>query len=235
MTQVMIGIQARSGSTRLPKKAFELIGGKTMLDRVIERCKKAAAYTNRQMSNVSVGVVVVTPIGDPIAAEFKSRCDVVEGSEHDVLGRYGLAIEKHNPDLIVRVTGDCPLIPPFVISRLIKLAVEHRYDYVSNVDERFRTAIDGEDCEVFSRRLFDLTCEMARRPEDREHVTTFMRRSPPEWANVGAIVSNFDQSGLKLSVDTPDDLERVRKAHSDAYSKYERAMHMLGQRSVHRV
>jgi len=231
----LIGIQARSGSTRLPKKAFALIGGKTMLDMVIDRCKKAAAYTNRSMNRVAVSVAVLTPSGDPIVSEFKRACDVVEGPEMDVLARYGVGVAKHNPDLIVRVTGDCPLISPYTINRLIKLAIEHRYDYISNVDERFRTAIDGDDCEVFSRRLFDLALEFATRPYDREHVTSFMRRTPPEWAKIGAIIGSVDHSSVKLSVDTPEDLERVRLAHDAAHDKYSRATREIGQLQVHRI
>ncbi len=234
MKKVLIAIQARSGSTRLPRKAFELISGKTMLDRVIEACKKSAVYT-AQRDNVAIRVVVLTPVDDPIVEVFRDRCDIVEGPEHDVLTRYRMALDRYESDYVVRVTGDCPMIPPYVISRHISLAVKHRYDYLSNVDERFRTSLDGIDCEVMSDRLLRALHALAVKPDDREHVTMMARREPPEWAKVGAIIGHFDQSNVKLSVDTPEDLENVRRAFTAASTKYRDAILMYGQTQTHVV
>ncbi len=232
MTDVVIGIQARSGSTRLPKKAFELIGGKPMLDHVIEACKKAAAYVQRR-EGIQAKVVVLTPEGDPIAAAFRSRCDIVEGSTNDVLSRYYKALEHYSPKLVIRITGDCPLIPSYVISRVIALASQNAYDYASNVDDRFRTSIDGTDCEAISDRLLREAHLSAKDPADREHVTTWIRKNHPEWAKIGVILNHFDNSDLKLSVDTRDDLERVRLAHDSASEKMHQAIRKFGKNNIH--
>lgn len=232
--RILIAIQARSGSTRLPRKAFELISGKMMLDRVIEACKKAASYSS-QREKLAFRVVVVTPAGDPIVDVFQNRCDIVEGPEADVLARYRMALDRYDSDLVVRITGDCPLIPPYMISRIVSLAAQHGYDYISNVDPRFRTALDGVDCEVVSAKLLKELHARAVLPEDREHVTTMARREPPAWAKVGVVVSHFDHADLKLSVDTAEDLERVRKAHEAAANKYRDAIMTYGQTQVHLV
>ncbi len=233
---VLIAIQARSGSTRLPRKAFELISGKMLLDRVIEACKKAAPRINQlQGGNVRCKVAVLTPTGDPIASEFKNRCEVMEGPEQDVLTRYLLALEKFQPEYIVRITGDCPMIPPHIISKLVSMAFHSGYDYVSNVDERFRTSLDGADCEVISGRLLQTIGERAVSVYDREHVTTMIRREPPEGAKIGTVVNHFDDSDLKLSVDTPEDLERVRMAFERANEKYQKAVMTFGHTQVHRI
>jgi spore coat polysaccharide biosynthesis protein SpsF len=109
MPKVLIGIQARSGSTRLPKKAFEMIGHSRMLDHVIDSCKKASQYIDSIVRfGVVSEVVVVTPVGDPIVNSFSSRCRIIEGSEADVLSRYAGAVHVFDPDYIVRITGDCP-------------------------------------------------------------------------------------------------------------------------------
>ncbi len=234
MQRVIIGIQARSGSTRLPRKAFELISGKTMLDRVIEACKKAAVYSGARES-LSIRVAVLTPVDDPIVDVFRGRCDILQGPEQDVLTRYRMALDRYDADFVVRITGDCPMIPPYMISRLVSLAVANGYDYISNVDPRFRTSLDGVDCEVVSARLVKSLHELAVSAEDREHVTTMARREPPDWANVGAVVSHFDHSHIKLSVDTPDDLERVREAFSAADAKYRGAINTYGQTKVHLI
>lgn len=232
MQHVLIGIQARSGSTRLPRKAFELIGGKMMLDHVIESCKKASSYVHKK-EGIYAKVVVLTPDDDPIAKIFASRCDIVEGPTSDVLARYLMAVEKYAPDLVVRITGDCPLIPSYIIARTISTAYQHGYDYVANVDERFRTAIDGTDCEAMSTTLLEQAGKEAKDPYDREHVTTWIRREQPEWAKIGAMVNYFDHSSIKLSVDTRDDLERVRSAYDSAEEKLRKAIRTLGQTHTH--
>jgi len=228
---ILIGIQARSGSTRLPRKAFETIGGKWMLDHVIDACKKSAAFISRD--GIKTRVVVLTPTSDPIAAAFKSRCDIIEGPELDVLARYMVALDHHDPDYVVRITGDCPLIPSFVISRIISLALKHGYDYIGNGDERFRTSLDGVDCEVISTKLLEEVSRLAVSPGDREHVTTLIRRHPPAWANIGHVMNHFDHSGMKLSVDTPEDLERVRQTYDSSEDKYRLAIRTFGQSRVH--
>jgi spore coat polysaccharide biosynthesis protein SpsF (cytidylyltransferase family) len=76
---------------------------------------------------------------------------------------------------------------------------------------------------------------MAREPYDKEHVTTVIRRNPPTWAKMGLAMSYLDLSGIKLSVDTEDDLHRVREAYDAAYSKYQAAVKFYGPGKVHRV
>lgn len=233
---ILIGIQARSGSTRLPGKAFELISGRTLLDRVIDACKSGAVNIKKNSRGAfTARVVVLTPEGDPIAKEFRSRCEIVEGPELDVLARYKKAADIYAPQYVARITGDCPLLPPFIISKLASLACYNDYDYVSNVDERFRTALDGADCEVMSRRMLDWAADAAAEDPDREHVTTIMRRRPPHWAKIGCVVHHFDQSDQKLSVDTREDLERVRDAFDLAESKYQNATLQFGAHLVHRI
>lgn len=233
MRKVLIGIQARSGSTRLPDKARVLIAGMTMLDRVIENCRIAAPHIQRRTQS-TVEIVVLTPKGDPIVEEFSDRVEVIEGPEHDVLSRYKVAVDKKCPDYIVRITADCPMIPSVNITNLTDLAVNKGYDYISNSDERFRTSIDGEDCEVISRRLFETVAEIAVKPYDREHVTPLIRRSPPDWAIIGLSLNYFDLSDIKLSVDTQEDLDRVRKAFDSAALKYAEAARFYGSKRVHR-
>ena len=233
--RVLIGIQARSGSTRLHRKAFELIAGKTMLDRVIEQCKRAASYLNKTSASTRVDVAVLVPYKDPILGTFGDRCAFIEGPEQDVLERYRLAAANFDADLIVRITGDCPLIPPTIISKSVKIAIANKYDYVSNVDPRFRTYLDGADCEVISAALLRHTADEAIDALDREHVTTWIRRNPPEWARVGAVMGAFDHSEVKLSVDTEDDLARVRLACETFENKHRSAVHSYGQKAVHIV
>jgi spore coat polysaccharide biosynthesis protein SpsF len=234
--RVLIGIQARSTSTRFPRKVFELIGDRPLLKHVISSCKRAADYLNRYMpERVLANVAVLIPAGDEIRAHFYRDAFIFEGPEDDVLARYMMAASRFNSDYICRVTGDCPLIPSYLISKMIKLAVVNGYDYVSNVDPEFRTYADGHDCEVISMRLLEHIHKTATLPAEREHVTLMARTNPPEWASLGLMTGHVDHSGIKLSVDTPADLERVREEYQKVKDKIEDAEEYFGKQSVHRV
>lgn len=236
LTHILIGIQARSNNSRLPKKCFEPLGSKRLLDHVIDACDRAAKYSNRYTyrHRFTTSVALLVPYNDPIKMAFSSQVDVFEGDELDVLSRYVDAQRHFKADYICRVTGDCPLIPPYVISKHISLASVSRYDYVSNVDEQCRLALDGIDCEVLSKRMLDWLDDNASTAEEREHVTLKARTSPPDWAKRGFTASYFDQSGIKLSVDTAEDLAEVRRIYDQVGDKLQRAERIYGRDAIHR-
>jgi spore coat polysaccharide biosynthesis protein SpsF (cytidylyltransferase family) len=212
--KVLIAIQARLTSKRLPQKVRMPIGGVPILERVINAAKKSQHFINCSPKNrTNVEVCLVVPKGDELAEEYKNHCPVIEGPEDDVLTRYHMALTTFAPDYVVRITADCPLLPPFVITGHIVRAVNNHYDYVSNVDPRVRTAPDGHDCEVVSNRLLKWLNQHAVEAYDREHVTTLVRSDPPPWAETANVLSNIDTSHLKLSVDTEEDLLFVRTYH----------------------
>jgi spore coat polysaccharide biosynthesis protein SpsF (cytidylyltransferase family) len=236
LNNILIGIQARSTSARLPNKHVEMIGGRRIIDHVIDSCLKSSSYLNKYASKNGyvTEVALLTPYGDPLVEAFTGKIKVVEGPEDEVLSRYKMAHEAFDCDYIVRVTGDCPFIPPHVISKHIVIAFKNHYDYVSNVDERFRTTLDGVDCEVMSRKMLEWLYESATEPADREHVTTLARRQKPSWARAGFITSYFDLSGIKLSIDTQDDLARARKEFDRLSRKYHEAERVFGKNYIHR-
>ncbi len=210
--RVLIGIQARSTSKRFPRKVFEKIGTHTMLGHVAHAAKKAAKYLNTRINErLDVSVALLVPFGDEIATRGAYGTEVIQGPEDDVLARYVTAAQKKKADYIVRITADCPLIPPFIISKHVMIAVENSYDYLSNVWEGFRTAPDGFDCEVMSLQLLTYLDKYAEPGPQREHVTILARTDPPRASKHGCTVSYLHLPDLKLSVDTPEDLERVRR------------------------
>lgn len=203
------------------------------MERVLMPCKAAAAFLARHEHEVTVAIL--TPEGDRLAGEQWEGVEVVEGPEDDVLTRYAMAVQRFNPELVVRVTGDCPMHEATIIGKHVGYAVGRGYDYISNVDPRFRTALDGVDTEVISSRLLVDTHRRATEAADREHVTTLIRRDPPLWARMGFVCGFFDLSDIKLSVDTPEDLERVRGAFDSAADKYHQALRHFGRKDVHRI
>lgn len=208
--KVLIAVQARSTSERLPNKWKVLINGKTVMDRVIDAIQSSASFINNGRGDVEVSTCLVVPDGDEIARKHGHHITIFQGPEDDVLKRYHDAAIRMNCDYIVRITGDCPMIPAFVITKHILIATKHKFDYVTNTREDLRTCPDGHDVEVISRRLLNWCGENATKHFDREHVTTYIKSHMPDWATDANIISYTDDSHLKLSIDTEDDVEFVR-------------------------
>lgn len=225
MINVVIGIQARSGSKRLPGKSLELIDDVTMTEHVLNAAAEAVNHINRTkiVDNISASYCLLIPQGDPIREKLAGACPIYEGPEDDVLGRYKIMADFLMPDYIVRLTGDCPLIIPPIITKHVAAAVKLNLDYCSNAFEDLRTFVDGYDCEIISAKAFDYLVDRAKDPKDREHVTTYLRRVKPRWARFGAILGHIDLSEVKLSVDTLDDLNAVRAKKKSLTQKLDKA------------
>lgn len=230
--EVLIAIQARSNSTRFPKKIYEHIGEMRVLDHVIARARSTAEHIHKYSSTVKINcsIAVLHPDGDSeLVRTFRSPGVIfIAGSENDVLSRYVNAQKMTDCDYVVRLTSDCPLILDFVIAKHINIAVRNRYDYVSNVEEACRFIADGFDCEILSRKAIKWLDENATGPLEREHVTTAIRRVRPASLAQAFISMKLDTSRMKMSVDTPEDLERMREYYHEREHKMTVARRLFG-------
>lgn len=223
VTRVMVGIQARSTSKRFPSKAQAVIGTKTMTEHVIRNVTDAVEFMQRSSrDNIEFSVCLLIPTGDPLR-EVDGAVSILEGDELNVLSRYQKAFSIYRPDYVCRITADCPLIPDYVISKHIRSAIFGPFDYVTNGDPRFTTCVDGHDCEVMSKRMMRWLFDNAKTPRDFEHVTILCKEQTPAWARVCNVIGYLDLSNMKLSVDTPEDLERVRAEYKKVADKIEKA------------
>ena len=211
MKQIIIGIQCRSNSERLPGKCFLEIGGTSIIEKVVDTCHQTSKYLNGLPKyDVYCRPVLLVPYGDhQLIDHMKNRVLVFEGEENDVLDRYAKAASLYRADYIVRITGDCFYIPSHTVSRHVKRILRRPADYVNNVLHRCQP--EGWDCEVLSRELLNWLDENAQGDDDREHVTTYIRKAiengsfPRELFNVATATDHFDFSGVKTSIDTFDD------------------------------
>lgn len=195
-------IQARMSSSRLPGKALMDLGGMPLLAFMVERVARATSLDD---------IIIATsthPSDDPLdtAMTKLGRC-VFRGSLDDVLARFVGAAEASSADIIVRMTGDCPLIDPELIDLVVAAIKDGLGTYASNSSPP--SYPDGLDCEAFTAELLMRAHREARRPSEREHVTPFMRL--PGKAQCAVISSAIDLSALRWTVDYVDDLELVRK------------------------
>src|SRR5262249_15649231 len=129
------------------------------------------------------------------------------GSENDVLDRYYQAAKEIGADIIVRITGDCPLHDPDVIDGAIERYLETGADHVKQPDNY----TEGVDTEDFSFAALERSWKQARLPSDREHVTLFIRNHPEQFKLDSSVLGDFDHSSMHWSVDTAADLEFVTR------------------------
>jgi len=206
-----------------------MLGDKPIVEHVIDTCKRAATFIEGMPGHdVACSVALLIPHGDPLL-KYEKSLPVIQGPEDDVLKRYATAAEQSYPDYIVRITADCPLLPEFVITSMVKYSLRGGYDYVTNIIPEFRTAIDGHDCEVLSHKLLSYLDKTAVDAEDREHVTTFLGKHAPLWMRLYGVIGYYDLSHIKLSVDTEEDLVAVRKQ----YAAVERKLEIARRAGIH--
>ena len=196
-------VQARMGSTRLPGKVLADVCGKPMLEHIVSRLRRCYLINE---------VVVATSnakADDRIAEIGTNRMfKVFRGDENDVLDRYYEAAKSTTADIVVRITGDCPLIDPQVVDRVITTFLSEDCDYASNT--LVCTYPDGLDTEVFSFAALEIAWRDGRRVADREHVTPFIRTSRRfRLRNVESDLGRSTRQ-LRWTVDEPRDLEFIR-------------------------
>jgi spore coat polysaccharide biosynthesis protein SpsF len=197
-------IQAHMSSTRLPGKVLKDIAGKSMLEWVTTRVKRAGFITQ-------VVVATTTGLKDDAIVDECRRLDVAchRGSEHDVLDRYYHAARDHEADVVVRVTSDCPLIDPREIERVILSFRDACPSYASN--SIASTYIRGLDTEVMTIESLSRAWREARHAYHRVHVTPYIYQNPHLFRVLATpMPSDRDLSAYRWSVDTQEDLEMVQ-------------------------
>lgn len=208
MRRVAVVTQARTTSTRLPGKVLERVGGRTLLEHHLARLAEAG-----------LPVVVATTTNatdDPVAELARTvGAAVFRGSEHDVLARFRGAAEQERLDVVVRVTSDCPLVDGAVVAAGVEefLRLDDPDGYVTNT--RPRTFPRGFDFEVFSRAALEEADRSARLPGHREHVTPYLAENVSGRVTVRNVTFEPDRSGYRVTVDTAEDLELVRRLVED--------------------
>ena len=195
-------IQARVDSIRLPNKVMKLINGLPLIEILIKRLNrskelsKIIVATSKNKSNAKL-VKHVQKLG--------FTCEI--GSENDVLARYYKIAKKYKADVIVRITGDCPLIDASVVDEIVKKFKSIKIDYVSNT--LVPSYPDGLDTEVFTFSSLEKAYHNTDKTYDREHVTPFLKRS--NFIKKYNFKDIDDHSDLRWTVDDIDDFIAISK------------------------
>ena len=196
-------IQARMGSSRLPGKMLTDLGGKPVLAWVVDAAKAIQG----------VDTVVVATSDNPGDHAISAWCEANAvtchtGPEDDVLTRFTIAAVAENADLILRLTGDCPLLDPQVCAQVLLQLKRSGADYASNTEPP--TWPDGLDCEAFTRSALNSAAANAVEPSDREHVTPYIRSHRRLFDVVAVTCPLPGLHAERWTLDDESDLEFLR-------------------------
>lgn len=199
------------GSKRLPKKSLFKLGR----ERVIERCYKSASY-----HKVFDKVIVATST----TKDDDELCDYLNynnflffrGDLENVLSRFQDISVENNAKNIVRLTGDNPLIDPFIIRDVFKFHEYNNFDYTSNIINR--NFPRGNDVECINAKVLNSLKYEDLKKEDKEHVTLFIRKNIDKY-NVG-IFKNKEKlfkPEARLTIDYQEDYELITKIYQELH------------------
>ena len=204
-------VQARMSSSRLPGKVLKPICDDTVLGYIIDRCLQSKKLN---------GVMVATSdlvVDDPVAEFSASRgIPVFRGSEDDVLSRYVKAAKWKDVDVVVRITGDCPLIAPEVIDKAVALyeAESPDYAYIQGYPQGLGAA------EVLSVAVLKRAWEETEQEYDCEHVMPYLLKNPEQFKlAIKQVEPPCYRPDLRVCVDEPADLKVVRRICEHFYPR----------------
>lgn len=203
-------IQARMGSTRLPGKVSKLILGKSMLVHQIERVQQA-----HLIDKIIIATTIKSDDDEIAIMAHEAGVSCFRGSEFDVLDRYYQVAKESQADIVIRITGDCPLSDPKVIDETIEYFLRN----VADIDYTSKPINypEGLDMEIFSFSILERAWKEATKPSEREHVTPYIYNHPEIFRIRTWQSGKEDFSTMHWSVDTPEDFVFVTKIFEKLY------------------
>ncbi len=201
MMKTIAIVQARMGSSRLPNKVMKPINGIPMIELLLSRLAKA-----KQLDQIVVATSQ-NPRNAPLVKHIKQigyACE--QGDENNVLDRFVQTMRIHQADIVVRITGDCPLVDPNLVDAMVSQFQQLDIDYYSNSNPP--TYPDGLDIEVFYAAALEKAWSETNDPFDCEHVTPYLRSS--SQFKTAAMQYHEDLSQLRWTVDEMDDFTVIK-------------------------
>lgn len=198
-------------SSRLPGKVLLDVLGKPSILRQIERIER---------SRFIDGIIVATTVNatdDPLVALLEERnIPYYRGSEDDVLGRVAETAAAFGLDVIVEITGDCPLIDINESDKVIERYLEGRFDLVSN--NILRTYPIGMDTVVIKNQVLQEASQSTSDPAHREHVGLYLFEQPFDYdfSNIEA-PPFLREPKLRMTLDTKEDYEFICKVYEELH------------------
>lgn len=204
MTKIVATIEARMTSKRLPGKVLLPVENKALLSYLVSRLQRTPSLHE-------IVLATTTRSEDDALASFAQKEGILlfRGSENNVMQRVIEAAQSVKADIVVEITGDCPLIDPEVIEQTIRLFQHNPCDYASNV--QIRSYPIGMDTQVFALETLKKSYSMTNHPLDQEHVTRHIRLSPHLFKQLHLLAPpSCHWPELSLTLDEPEDHILIR-------------------------
>lgn len=215
-------IQVRMGSSRVPGKAMIDFAGKPLVWHIVDRMRRVNGLTE---------VILATSSAPEnyVLREFAEKHGVgfyEHDGEDDLAGRIAGSIAKSDEPYILKTGGDCPLVDPSVMQKMIDIAmVENDVDFVSNRIEWSYPL--GLSADVISRSAIEWADSNLTLPKDREFFALYIRDHNKQF-NVIPCKNDVDLSHHTWTVDEPEDVGFMQSIFDELYRDGE----VFGMRDV---
>ena len=208
-------IQARTSSTRFPKKVLKPLpygGDVCVLQQDIRRVKES-----KLLDEVIIATTINSDDDEIVEVAVKEDTSYFRGSLENVLERYYEAALEYDLDVIVRVTSDCPCLDWNIIDEIIQSHLDSGADYTSNT--LIETFPRGIDCEVFNFDVLKEAYLNASEKYEKEHVTPYIYKTNPNKFQINKYVSSKDYSDIRITLDTPQDYAVLCVIYDNLYEE----------------
>jgi len=214
--KVVIVVQARMSSSRLPGKVMLPVLGHSLLYRMVERL--------RMMRNKAEIVIATSKEeADDIIVQESARIGVAcyRGSLNNLLDRHYQVGLQTGATVVLKIPSDCPLIDPHIIDDVLDFyyADPSKYDYVSTLHPA--TFPDGNDVEIMTMECLERTWKEAKKQLELEHTTPYIWENQEKFriGNV-ALQSGEDYSmSHRFTIDYEADYQFIKCVFEELYPK----------------
>lgn len=213
-SNIVIIIQARMSSSRLPRKVLMPLLDKSLLARMIERLQQIK-YQARL-------VIATSESADDDIIEQEAQAlqtDCFRGDLNNLLDRHYQAAKLYNADLVLKIPSDCPLIDPKAVDRVLDYFFKNdaKFDFVSNLHPA--TWPDGNDVEVMTMACLEKTWQEASRALELEHTTPYIWENPDKFriGNVAWETGEDYSMSHRFTIDYLQDYQFIARVYEELY------------------
>lgn len=201
MVKVVAIIQVRTNSTRLPNKIFKnlpFFAKETLLSNIVLRLKEIKEINN-------IVIATTSEEKDDVVEEYCKKNNILfyRGSEKNVLERYYETAKYYGADVILRMTGDNPIIDVSIIRDVLsKFLKDNKIDYLKTKNLPL-----GMGVEIFNFKSLEKNYKNSILDYEKEHVTPYFYKTNPKYFNIIEIEKENSEeiSNIRLTVDCIED------------------------------
>ena len=211
--KVSVIIEARLNSKRLPSKVLYKVQNMILIEYMIERLKQV-----NEVDDIIIATTTNPKDNKLVNLLKKKNILYFRGSENNVLKRVVDTAKKFNSKIIISLTGDCPLIDPTIIQKMLSIFKKNKYDLVSN--SLLRSYPDGMDVNIFSIKSIIKCLNISKTKDEKEHTTLLFKKNRKLFKIKDVVASKkLFWPNLGLTLDEYKDYKLIKKICNFFYRK----------------